>query len=310
MTITSVSRGTDGVGTVTITILQGHCIDVMREMPDASVQAIISSPPYWRLRDYGTSVVEWDDWSGELGQESTPQAFVAHLIDVFREARRLLAPNGLLWVNLGDTYAKGLGIPHKSLVGIPWRFALAMIDDGWILRQDIIWHKPNPLPESVIDRCTKAHEYVFMFAKSSSYYWDASVMQEDAVRPPKINSASKKLASAYDGTHRPGAHSGLTRDHLLTGKRNRRSVWTVPVGKLDENHYAAWPRALVMPMILASTRAGDTVLDPFSGSGTTASVASSLGRVGIGIELNPEYVQISQSRASRTQMGLQMDSQL
>ena len=295
---------------MTITILQGHCIDVMRQMPDASVQAIITSPPYWTLRKYGTNAVDWGDWSGELGQEATPQAFVAHLVHVFREARRVLKPNGLMWVNLGDTYAKGMGMPPKSLVGIPWRFALAMIDDEWILRQDIIWHKPNPMPESVTDRCTKAHEYVFMFAKSRQYHWDASVMQEDGLVLPKINRASKKLSAAYDGHQKPGSHSGLTRDHLLNGKRNRRSVWTVAVGQLDENHHAAWPRALVMPMILASTRAGDTVLDPFSGSGTTVSVASSVGRIGIGIELNPEYVQISQSRACRTQMGLQMDSEL
>ena len=277
-------------------ILTGHCVDVLATLPAASVQAVITSPPYWGLRDYGTAPVTWEDgWTGEIGQEPTPDAFVGHLVDVFRAVRRVLRPDGLLWVNLGDTYETGhisnpspkstlLGIKdvgagdnpvartgikggrQKSLAGIPYRFALAMIDDGWIFRQDIIWHKPNPMPESVTDRCTKSHEYVFLFAQQPRYFWDPSAMREPIAELPVRDS------------------------------KNRRSVWTVSNGGVPQSHFATFPPDLIRPMIMASTKVGDTVLDPFSGAGTTVLVAEEQGRIGIGIEINPSYVAISERR--------------
>ena len=277
-------------------ILTGHCVDVLATLPAASVQAVITSPPYWGLRDYGTAPVTWEDgWTGEIGQEPTPDAFVGHLVDVFRAVRRVLRPDGLLWVNLGDTYATGhisnpspkstlggtkdvgagddpvartgaKGGRQKSLAGIPYRFALAMMSDGWIFRQDIIWHKPNPMPESVTDRCTKSHEYVFLFAQQPRYFWDPSAMREPIAELPVRDS------------------------------KNRRSVWTVSNGGVPQSHFATFPPDLIRPMIMASTKVGDTVLDPFSGAGTTVLVAEEQGRIGIGIEINPSYVAISERR--------------
>ena len=310
-------------------ILTGHCIEVMRTLPAASVQAAITSPPYWGLRNYGTEAVVWDDgWKGELGQEPTPDAFVAHLVDVFRAVRRVLRPDGILWVNLGDTYETGhvanpspkstllgkkdvgagtdpvartgaKGGRQKSLAGIPYRFALAMMADGWIFRQDIIWAKPNPMPESVTDRCTKAHEYVFLFARQPRYFWDPSAMQERAIsagavrKPTGAGSKNAQIKATGVGNTRGGVvnHGAVTGEY-----RNRRSVWTVANDGITEAHFATFPRALVRPMILASTRLGDTVLDPFSGAGTTVLVAEEQGRIGIGIEINPSYVAISERR--------------
>ena len=309
-------------------ILTGHCIEVMRTLPAASVQAVITSPPYWGLREYGTVPVAWGDWQGELGREPTPDAFVAHLVDVFRAVRRVLRPDGPLWVNLGDTYETGhvanpspkstllgkkdvgagtgpvartgaKGGRQKSLAGIPYRFALAMMSDGWIFRQDIIWAKPNPMPESVTDRCTKAHEYVFLFARQPRYFWDPSAMQERAIRagavrkPTGAGSKNAQIKATGVGNTRGGVvnHGAVTGEY-----RNRRSVWTVANDGITEAHFATFPRALVRPMILASTRLGDTVLDPFSGAGTTVLVAEEQGRIGIGIEINPSYVAISERR--------------
>lgn len=289
-------------------ILRGHCIDVMRGMDAESVQCVVTSPPYWQLRTYGTAGVTWQDgWCGELGREDDPRQYVAHLIDVMRGVRRILRPDGTLWVNLGDTYSAGIdGVAAKSLVGIPWRFALAMIDDGWVLRQDVIWHKSNPMPESVTDRCTKAHEYVFLFARQSQYYWDADAMQEDGVKDAGLNAAhSKWLAVAsHNGGRQGSTHSGLSRDHILTGRRNRRSVWTTAVGRATDAHFAAFPEELVRPMILASTRPQDTVCDPFGGTGTTAATAIALGRRGIAIELQDDFATMAEVRLARQTIGL------
>jgi len=303
-------------------ILTGHCVDVLATLPAASVQAVITSPPYWGLRDYGTAPVTWEDgWTGEIGQEPTPDAFVGHLVDVFRAVRRVLRPDGLLWVNLGDTYATGhisnpspkstlggtkdvgagddpvartgaKGGRQKSLAGIPYRFALAMIDDKWIFRQDIIWHKPNPMPESVTDRCTKSHEYVFLFARQPRYFWDPSAMREPA--------AWERWGKQTIVKPQPGAGSWLVGKPIaelpVRDSKNRRSVWTVSNGGVPQSHFATFPPDLIRPMIMASTKVGDTVLDPFSGAGTTVLVAEEQGRIGIGIEINPSYVAISERR--------------
>ena len=307
-------------------ILTGHCIEVLATLPEQSVQAAITSPPYWGLRDYGTEAVVWDDgWEGEIGQEPTPELFVQHLVQVFRAVRRVLRDDGTLWVNLGDTYntaggadhrngkslggqprggsqitmsvrarkaLKNAGVPSKSLIGIPWRFAIAMMSDGWILRQDIIWHKPNPMPESVTDRCTKAHEYVFLFAREPRYFWDPSAMQEPAAWERWVKQTIVKPL--------PGAGSWMVAKPIaelpVRDRKNRRSVWTVSNGGVPQAHFATFPPDLIRPMILASTRIGDTVLDPFSGAGTTVLVAEEQGRIGIGIEINPAYVAIAKRR--------------
>lgn len=293
---------------MSVTIIEGHCVTVMSEMSPRSVQAIITSPPYWGLRNYGTSPVSWsDEWIGELGQESAVDQYVMHLVEVFRAARSVLAQDATMWVNIGDTYGKGSSA--KCLSAVPWRFALAMINDGWILRQDVIWAKPNPMPESVRDRCTRAHEYCFLFALSERYYWDADAMQEPAIHAGAVmkpSGVSSKNA-AYVTVGGGGVRSGFVQRGAVTGAtRNRRSWWPVAVGHSPDDHYATYPPELIRPMILASTRAGDVVLDPFSGSGTTAIVASSLGRQGVGIELRPEYVEIAERRKSRTNIGLEL----
>jgi len=277
-------------------ILTGHCVDVIGTLPEASVQAVVTSPPYWQLRDYGSDPVRWSDgWVGKLGEERTPSQFVEHLIEVFRSVRRVLKPNGTMWVNLGDTYVSSRADPSvrpRSLAGIPWRFALAMMTDGWILRQDIIWHKPNPMPESVTDRCTKSHEYVFLFAQQPRYFWDASAMREPA--------AWERWGKQTIVKAQPGAGSWLVGKAIaelpVRDSKNRRSVWTVSNGGVPQSHFATFPPDLIRPMIMASTNVGDTVLDPFSGAGTTVLVAEEQGRIGIGIEINPAYVGIAEQR--------------
>ncbi len=289
------------------TILQGDVHDQLKNIPDGTVRCCVTSPPYWGLRDYGVE--------GQLGLEPTPDAYVAAMVDVFREVRRVLADDGTLWLNLGDSYAgswgnysgqnrgngtqrevvngslsspawdgrekerpaasrKLDGIKPKDLVGIPWMVAFALRADGWYLRSDIIWSKPNPMPESVTDRPTKAHEYIFLLSKSAKYYYDAKACAE-----PTVNN----LMSRY--------HNG---DAPTT--RNRRSVWHIATHPYKGAHFATFPPALIEPCILAGSAPGDTVLDPFLGSGTTLAVAKQHGRNGIGCELNPEYVALAQQR--------------
>lgn len=307
------------------TILVGDVLDRLSEIPDGSVQCCVTSPPYWGLRDYGQD--------GQLGLESTPEAYVENMVAVFREVRRVLASDGVCWLNVGDSYAsnwgmgakrnsswwssrngelEGKGWGHvetaippnsfrkgradglkvKDLVGIPWRVAFALQADGWWLRQDIIWHKPNPMPESVTDRCTKAHEYLFMLTKSSRYYFDNEAIKEPA-----------KATNHHDYTGTPYAAPGRTTDTGNRHKevngpfiRNRRSVWTVNTKPFKGAHFAVMPEALCEPPILASSREGDLVLDPFTGSGTVAVVALRHGRNFIGTELNPDYAQIARER--------------
>ena len=300
-------------------VIIGDCIEGMRSLPDQSVHTCVTSPPYFGLRDYGMA--------GQIGLEDTPDAFVSRLVDVFREVRRVLRDDGTLWVNLGDSYAgyhgnknalmptsatngwtngtnensrgdkrpQDIGLKQKDLLGIPWRVAFALQADGWYLRQDIIWHKPNPMPESVTDRCTKAHEYVFLLSKGPRYYFDAEAIKEPAVtfgrQAPAVSSGPKHAAvdRSLIGPPRNG-------DSYDRETRNRRSVWTVATKPFKGAHFATFPPDLIEPCILAGCPVGGTVLDPFGGSGTTAGVAMRNGRNAILCELNPEYAALMPER--------------
>lgn len=299
------------------TILVGDVRQRLAQVADGSVQCCVTSPPYWGLRDYGHD--------GQMGLEQTPEQYVAEMVAVFREVRRVLADDGVLWLNLGDSYIgyKGdnylrekstsklqskttvpsshtIGTPqtsnlkHKDLVGIPWRVAFALQADGWWLRQDIIWHKPNPMPESVTDRCTKAHEYVFMLTKSARYYFDNGAIKEPSTQLGKtsIRFGGNKYGDNTDPKH--ATKSGNT--YTDTGFRNKRDVWSIPTRPFKGAHFAVMPEALVEPCVLAASRPGDVVLDPFTGSGTVAVVSLRHGRNFIGTELNLEYAEIARQR--------------
>jgi len=323
-----------------IRILHGDCREVLKTLADASVQCCVTSPPYFGLRDYGMAA--------QIGLEVTPDAFVAELVAVFREVRRVLRDDGTLWLNLGDSYAattkgssgvgknatnKGTlltdrawqvppGLKSKDLIGIPWRVAFALQVDGWYLRQDIIWSKPNPMPESVTDRCTKAHEYVFLLSKSATYYFDNDAMQEPAAAstvarlaqdvagqrgsdrvPGKTNGLMKAVARKQNSTNEsavPGAtaHGGIHREGAerepLT--RNKRSVWTIATQPYSEAHFATMAPELAETCIKAGCPIGGTVLDPFGGAGTTGLVADRLQRDAVLIELNPSYADLARTR--------------
>ena len=296
----------------------GDCVSVLSTLPAGSVDCCVTSPPYFGLRDYGVE--------GQIGLEPTPDAFVAKLVAVFREVRRVLRDDGTLWLNLGDSYNAGtnakrkngtgdvgnwhtadetggvrvnvVGLKPKDLIGIPWRVAFALQADGWYLRQDIIWHKPNPMPESVRDRCTKAHEYIFLLSKSARYYFDSDAMQEPSVGKPSGNKSkswgNNETDVRTDGSGEVETMRGVPWDGKLT--RNRRSVWTVPTKPYKGAHFATYPPALIEPCILAGSRKGGIVLDPFNGSGTTGEVAIQNGRRYIGIELNAAYLELAKAR--------------
>ena len=333
----------------------GDCRETMRDLKAQGlrVQCCVTSPPYFGLRDYGHP--------GQIGLEKTPAEYVQALVEVFDGVRDLLADDGVLWLNLGDSYAgyhgnknselptsstngwtngynenkrsagrpQDVGLKPKDLIGIPWRVAFALQADGWYLRQDIIWHKPNPMPESVTDRCTKAHEYLFLLTKSERYFWDAAAMQERAVgqtlhdltgqgyaapgQTPNAGNRSRRDSFKRDdskraevipgqavGTHRPDREES----EYDTGMRNRRSVWTVPTQAYAGAHFAVFPAALIEPCVLAGSRPGDVVLDPFMGSGTTAQVAQALGRQWIGCELNTEYAPLQQARTAQAALAI------
>jgi DNA modification methylase len=356
-----------------VKIFQGDALTELRKLPDASVNCCITSPPYWGLRDYGVA--------GQLGLEKTPEEYVAKLVVIFGEVRRVLRDDGTLWLNLGDSYcsqgrlhdgrndnqpnvgasrvwrngsgrADGIvdergqrngnsvpGMKPKDLVGIPWRVAFALQADGWWLRSDIIWHKPNPMPESVTDRPTRAHEYIFLLSKSERYYYDyaaireaqspdlikqiedgyngraikdylgASVQDASATKGRIISSYRKRIDKQRGHGRR---HAGFNdkwdclspEERALCG-RNKRDVWSVAPANFKEAHFATFPPDLIKPCILAGCPIGGTVLDPLFGSGTTGMVALELGRSAIGIELNPEYVELAQNRCNVTP-GLQL----
>jgi DNA modification methylase len=295
-------------------ILVGDVISRLRDVPEGSVQCCVTSPPYWGLRDYGHD--------GQIGLEESPQEYVANMVAVFREVKRVLCGDGVLWLNIGDTYAgnnsrasnngrAGFGNPRetvvsripeglksKDLVGIPWRLALALQDDGWYLRQDIIWHKPNPMPESVTDRCTKAHEYVFMLTKSAKYYFDNEAIKEPSANlgKTKIRFGGNKYGDSEDKHH--ATKSG--NEYTDNGTRNKRSVWTIPTRPFKGAHFAVMPEALAEPCVLASSKPDSLVLDPFTGSGTVGVVSLRHGRNFIGTELNPEYAEIARERISNS----------
>lgn len=336
-------------------IIFGDCIEVMNKLisDGVRVQTCITSPPYFGLRDYGVD--------GQIGLEETPQAYVDKMVEVFRCVRDLLSDDGTLWLNLGDSYAsyrdgkatpdtksgnsigtlvpKGLasnrksstfinsGIKHKDLIGIPWRVALALQADGWYLRQDIIWAKPNPMPESVTDRCTKSHEYIFLMSKNPQYYFDHEAIKEPCAEasykrwnqniekqvgsnrvpgktngnmkavgiPTNINMGSNKYGDSDDPKH--ATKSGNV--YIYTGTRNKRSVWIQSTKPYKGAHFATFPPQLIEPCVLAGSRLNDIVFDPFMGSGTTAEVAIMNDRQYLGCELNPEYKKLQNERIAK-----------
>lgn len=304
------------------TILTGDCLDILRGLPDGMAQTCVTSPPYYGLRDYGHA--------GQIGLEETPDAYVARLVDVFREVRRVLRDDGTLWLNLGDSYAaqggahggrddnqRGVGAkrPHiegagdqearrpaqgykpKDLLGIPWMVAFALRADGWWLRQDIIWHKPNPMPESVTDRCTKAHEYVFLLSKSARYFYNAAAIQEKSTEQCGAAASFKRNTKDHVIPGQSVSQHRIERqDRTDTGSRNARSVWPIATQPYSGAHFATMPPALAERCIKAGSKPDDMVLDPFGGAGTTGLVADRLGRNATLIELNPEYARLARQR--------------
>jgi DNA modification methylase len=279
------------------------------------VQTCITSPPYYGLRDYGHS--------GQIGLEESPEEFIENLVDVFRHVREILADDGVIWVNIGDSYynyrpgvgqrqgkqsiagqkfsevekchKRGLkleGLKEKDLIGIPWMLAFALRADGWYLRQDIIWHKPNPMPESVRDRCTKAHEYIFLLSKSKNYYYDNEAIKYDATSTD--NTDRNRDETRLNNTPGRTKMGGLKKNDYT--KANKRSVWTVNTKPYKGAHFAVYPQELIEPCVLAGSREGDIVLDPFMGSGTTAAVAIKNRRQYLGCELNHDYQSLQQER--------------
>lgn len=301
-------------------IYTGDALTVLKTLPSESVNMCVTSPPYYGLRDYGVD--------GQIGLEETPDAYIERLTDVFREVRRVLRNDGTLWVNIGDSYAGGGGgnynktginnaggqhitnkrnrdewlksvnLKPKDLIGIPWMLAFSLRADGWYLRQDIIWQKPNTTPESVRDRCTKSHEYIFLLSKSPQYFFNHDAMKEQAVLPSvekrekQPRYGGKKYTETPDKFNR--TKSGNAYDY--TGYRNRRDVWSVTTQPFAGAHFAVFPEKLVEPCVLAGSPADGTVLDCFSGAGTTGVVCAKNGRQYIGIELNPEYVELAKRR--------------
>ena len=281
--------------------------DVSQGIPlrDKTVQCVVTSPPYWGLRDYGLPPSVWaDGWRGCLGLEPTPELYVEHMVQIFRDVRRVLKDDGVLFLNLGDSYS------DKQLVGIPWRVAFALQADGWWLRSDIIWHKPNPMPESVTDRPTKAHEYMFLLTKSARYFYDQDAIREanQQCSLDRYNSGApmNRTVSARDlGVKElSGNMKGAGRYSLNPAGRNRRTVWTIATTPYKEAHFATFPPALIEPCILAGSALGDVVLDPFNGSGTTGAVCREWGRDYIGLELNMDYIGLAEERIGEAQPRL------
>ena len=297
-------------------ILCGDSIEMLRTLQDNLVDCCVTSPPYYGLRDYGVD--------GQIGLEENPYQYVERLVNVFREVRRVLKDDGTLWLNIGDTYCgtgnKGNykdpkypngrngqsvsknrkidGVKSKDLIGIPWMLAFALRDDGWYLRQDIIWHKPNPMPESVRDRCTKSHEYIFLLSKKPKYYFDYKAIQEDAVTG---EAKRDKHSEGYQADYPKGDRfSKGERVYGKGGKRNKRDVWKIATKPYKEAHFAVFPELLIEPCILAGSKLNGIVLDPFFGSGTTGVVAKKFNREYIGIELNKEYIDIAKNRLNIT----------
>lgn len=260
------------------TFLTGDVLETLKTLPNESVYCCVTSPPYFGLRDYGVE--------GQIGVEPTPDEYVNKLVNAFREVKRVLRKDGTLWVNLGDSY------DAKNLIGIPWRVAFALQADGWFLRSDIVWDKPNAMPESTRDRPTKGHEYIFLLSKSKKYYYDADVIKE----PAKWERWGKQTTKKRN----PGTMWWVpdkTKEELTSRTtKNKRTVWRVPTKPFKGAHFAVFPPDLIRPCILAGSPIGGQVLDPFGGSGTVAMVANELGRDSIYIDLNPEYTEMAKVR--------------
>lgn len=316
-------------------IYLGNALDVLRTMPNDSIDCCVTSPPYYALRDYGTV--------SQIGLEETPTKYVEKLTEVFMEVHRVLKPTGTLWVNIGDSYngsggnhkathkndtgfqgkngylcggkgAKVPGLKSKDLIGIPWMLAFSLRDAGWYLRQDIIWHKPNPMPESVTDRCTKSHEYIFLLSKAEKYLYDAKAIREPCSQVTIEDFKRRKNLKNKGG--KPGTFGAEARPDLYRSRadyipkdfmRNKRDVWTINTGVFRGAHFAVFPEKLVVPCILAGCPEGGIVLDPFMGSGTTGLVANKLGRRYIGIELNHEYKEMAEKRIMEESSHVKID---
>jgi DNA modification methylase len=296
----------------------GDCRETMRRWASegVKVQTCVTSPPYFGLRDYGHD--------GQIGLEDTPDEYIEAMVEVFSCVKNILADDGTLWLNIGDSYAgnnsqasnngragfgnarervvnrTGEGLKTKDLIGIPWMLAFALRADGWYLRQDIIWHKPNPMPESVTDRCTKAHEYIFLMSKSPKYYYDNETIKEQV----KQDYGTRDRANGKYHNEGSGLqpHTGLEKSYETA---NKRSVWTVTTKPYEGAHFAVFPTDLIEPCILAGAPVGGVVLDPFMGSGTTAQVAQSLGRQYLGCELNSEYAPLQKKRLAQQSLILE-----
>jgi len=314
---------------MTVRIINADVMAGLATLPDNSVHCVVTSPPYWGLRDYGVE--------GQIGAEKTLEVHIDKLVCVFREVRRVLCPDGTLWLNYGDSYASrggagwqgkngqranreftapnlrgnstcaSTGIKAKDLIGAPWMLAFALRASGWWLRQEIIWYKPNPTPESCRDRCTKAHEHIFLFTKSERYYYDQDAIRENDNEAAPLGAASKrvKVPGNYDcgegahGTiHRSGRTSAKYQEAELKPGRNRHSVWRIATEAFPEAHFATFPQALAEICIRAGCPAGGTVLDPFGGAGTAGLVADKLKRNAVLIELNSDYAHMAKRRIS------------
>lgn len=310
-----------------VKIILGDSLTELKKLESGFFHCVVTSPPYWCLRDYGIA--------GQIGLEDSPQLYIEKLSEVFKEVHRVLRPDGTLWLNIGDTYstteitppgtsksnrgatqAAGIkkncgGVKPKNLLGIPWRLAFSLQNFGWFLRQDIIWSKPNPMPESVVDRCTKAHEYVFLFSKSEKYFFNQEAILEPAETEPhsfgynvKNMEERKKALLATQKTGNQWNEDAQDKIIGEDGRRNKRSVWHVPVNSYKDAHFATFPEDLIKPMILAGCPIGGHVLDPFGGSGTVGKVAVEFARNATLIELNPKFVRMESGRTFYTTAGL------
>jgi len=285
-------------------IIWGDAQKALPVLSDGSIQCIVTSPPYYLQRDYGDP--------GQIGKETSPEQYIARLVSVFRECRRVLKPNGLLWLNLGDKYLNG------CLLGMPWRVALALCDDGWILRSDVIWHKSNAMPTSVKNRPTMDHEYLFMFSQQSDYFYNADAIREPHVTftPQSKMRGGRNHFGKRGGTPEAGKNEGNPNLHTARWDqafhplgRNKRTVWSLSLSKFPEAHFAVFPEKLVKICLLAGTRRGDCVLDPFCGSGTTLVVARKLGRHFVGVDCIHKYCLMSQKRLRSVQAELPFEDQ-
>jgi DNA modification methylase len=295
----------------------GNCLEKLNELPENSIHCCVTSPPYFALRNYQNDE--------QIGQEETPEEFVENLVEVFRGVKRVLRDDGTLWLNIGDTYSRGNRgkvvppagvvatknddikygdletpklnshptIKQKDLIGIPWRVAFALQADGWYLRSEIIWHKPNPMPESVKDRPTRAHEQIFLLTKNEKYYYDAESIKTESKSSGTRKTPHKRTTQDWEDGSGLQAHSGFDKDY---SRANKRDVWSVPVKSYPGAHFATYPPELIEPCVLAGCPVDGTVLDPFSGAATTGVVACQKNRNYIGIELNPEYAKLSEDR--------------